>query len=275
MKSTKAILKEYGYRPKKSLGQHFLIDENILQKIVRLAGVSKQDFVLEIGAGIGNLTNYLVKEAGKVIAVEKSKELAKILKKELFQENLEVIEEDILKIELKRFEELEKKLKVVANLPYHISTPVIFKLLESKGIFSALYLMLQKEVAKRIVAKPKTKDYGILSIIARLHSEPSILFYIDRSAFLPKPKVDSALVRFLILESPRFQISDYNSFKKVVKAGFSKRRKTIKNALVQSIFEFDTKQVEKLLEQAGISPEARAEEIDLEGWVSLAERIRG
>lgn len=275
MKSTSRVLREYGYQPKKSLGQHFLIDENILKKMVQVASLSREDYVLEIGAGLGNLTKYLVEKAGKVIAVEKSKELVKILKNEVPYKNLEIIEGDILRMELHLLQQAGKRLKVVSNLPYNIATEVIFRLLEAKGIFIELYLMLQKEVAERIVAKPKTRDYGILSIIAQLHSEPSILFCVERSSFLPKPKVDSALVRFMILENPRVQVPDYNNFKKMVKAGFSKRRKTIKNALLGSGWGLNSEEVERLLLQAGIGFSSRAEEIDLEGWAKLAERIGG
>jgi len=275
MKSTSRVLREYGYQPKKSLGQHFLIDENILKKMVQVASLSREDYVLEIGAGLGNLTKYLVEKAGKVIAVEKSKELVKILKNEVPYKNLEIIEGDILRMELHLLQQAGKRLKVVSNLPYNIATEVIFRLLEAKGIFIELYLMLQKEVAERIVAKPKTRDYGILSIIAQFHSEPSILFCVERSSFLPKPKVDSALVRFMILENPRVQVPDYNNFKKMVKAGFSKRRKTIKNALLGSGWGLNSEEVERLLLQAGIGFSSRAEEIDLEGWAKLAERIGG
>ena len=275
MKSTSRVLREYGYQPKKSLGQHFLIDENILKKMVQVASLSREDYVLEIGAGLGNLTKYLVEKAGKVIAVEKSKELVKILKNEVPYKNLEIIEGDILRMELHLLQQAGKRLKVVSNLPYNIATEVIFRLLEAKGIFIELYLMLQKEVAERIVAKPKTRDYGILSIIAQFHSEPSILFCVERSSFLPKPKVDSALVRFMILENPRVQVPDYNNFKKMVKAGFSKRRKTIKNALLGAGWGLNSEEVERLLLQAGIGFSSRAEEIDLEGWAKLAERIGG
>ncbi len=260
----------FGHRSKKSLGQNFLVDENLLQKIVSLAKVGPDDQVLEIGPGLGNLTKYLVKNARKVFAVELDSALAHQLKYKIWAQNLDVIEVDILEFNFNEIGVLDKKLKVISNLPYNISTQVIFKVLESPGFFSELYLMLQKEVAERVVAKPHSRDYGILSVIAQLHSEPEIILRIGPQAFRPRPKVDSALVKFKVLEQPRFAVSDYAHFKKVVKACFRQRRKMIINSLTGSSLALEKDKLEELLERAGISPRSRAEEIELERLVKLA-----
>jgi 16S rRNA (adenine1518-N6/adenine1519-N6)-dimethyltransferase len=233
MKPTRRIIREFGIRSRKSLGQNFLIDENILQKIVELADVRPDDYVLEIGPGPGSLTKYLVQKAKKVIAIEIEPEFARVLKSQIPDNKLEVIVSDVLKFNFNKIKMLDNKYKVISNLPYNISSQVIFKLLESYGIFQELYLMLQKEVAGRVVAKPFSRDYGILSIIAQVHSEPEILLEVGPEAFSPKPKVDSALVRFQISDRG-LQNLDYEFFKRVIKACFSHRRKTILNSLAGS-----------------------------------------
>ncbi len=269
MNRTKKVLFQYGYQARRSLGQHFLVDEGLLRKISELADLSKEDRVLEIGSGPGNLTKYLVERAGKVMAMEIEPELVKILKSQLQSEKLEVLEEDILRFDLKKLKG-EKKLKVVANLPYNISTEVIFRLLEAPGIFSELYLMLQKEVAERVVAKPGTKDYGILAVISQFHSEPEILLRLGPGAFHPRPRVDSALVKFKVFDLPRYELANYLDFKKLIRAMFGKRRKTLRNALSKSGLGLDKSQAEELLKKAGISPQARAEQIELERLVLLS-----
>jgi len=269
MNRTQKVLFQYGYQARRSLGQHFLVDEGILRRIAELADLSEEDEVLEIGSGPGNLTKYLLERAGKVMAMEIEPELVKILKSQLQSEKLEVLEEDILRFDLKKLKG-EKKLKVVANLPYNISTEVIFRLLETPGIFSELYLMLQKEVAERVVAKPGTKDYGILAVISQLHSEPEILLRLGPGAFHPRPRVDSALVKFKVLDLPGYELANYLDFKKLIRAMFGKRRKTLRNALSKSGLGLDKSQAEELLTQAGIDPEARAEQIELERLVRLS-----
>ena len=269
MNRTRKVLFQYGYQARRSLGQHFLVDEGLLRKISELADLSKEDWVLEIGSGPGNLTRYLLERAGKVMAMEIEPELVKILKSQLQSEKLEVLEEDILRFDLNQIKG-EKKLKVVANLPYNISTEVIFRLLEAPGIFSELYLMLQREVAERVVAKPGTKDYGILAVISQFHSEPEILLRLGPGAFHPRPRVDSALVKFKVFDLPRYELANYLDFKKLIRAMFGKRRKTLRNALSKSGLGLDKSQAEELLKKAGISPQARAEQIELERLVLLS-----
>jgi len=269
MKPTRRIIREFGIRSRKSLGQNFLIDENILQKIVELADVRPDDYVLEIGPGPGSLTKYLVQKAKKVIAIEIEPEFARVLKSQIPDNKLEVIVSDVLKFNFNKIKMLDNKYKVISNLPYNISSQVIFKLLESYGIFQELYLMLQKEVAGRVVAKPFSRDYGILSIIAQVHSEPEILLEVGPEAFSPKPKVDSALVRFQISDRG-LQNLDYEFFKRVIKACFSHRRKTILNSLAGSSLRLKKEVLVKLLTQAGINPQSRAEEIEISRLVKLA-----
>jgi len=259
-----------GIRPKKSLGQHFLVDERILQEIASLAFAGPDDFILEVGPGPGNLTKYLVQKARKVIAVELDSVLARDLPGRVPAENLQVLDANILRIDFNQIRPPNRKLKVVANLPYNISTQVIFKLLETPGVFSELYLMLQKEVAERVVAAPGGKDYGILSVVAQYHSDPEILMTIGPEAFKPRPKVDSALVKFRVLDQPRLPAKNYDDFKKVVRAAFSLRRKILKNSLARSGLGLSPPEVDQLLGRAGIDPQIRPERLSLQKFVELA-----
>ncbi len=270
MNDTEKILSRFGVQGKRSRGQNFLIDENILAQIAGLASIGPEDYLLEIGPGTGSLTKYLVKSARKVFAVEIERQLAEILRRTVPAENLEIIEADILRFDFNKLKIPDQKLKVVSNLPYNISTQVIFQLLETPGIFSELFLTLQKEVAERIVAHPRTRAYGILSVICQVHSEPEIILRIGPEAFRPRPKVHSALVRFKVLERNRFPILDYAVFKKVVKACFGQRRKMIINSLAGSGLNLEKENIAQLLDQAGIRKESRAEEIELERLVKLS-----
>jgi len=270
MRKDRNGISRFGIKSRKSLGQHFLINETVLRKIVDLAQLAAEDYVLEIGPGTGNLTKYLVRKARKVFAIELDKELAAVLKSLIPNENLEIIQADVLKYNIIKIKPKEAKLKVISNLPYNISTQVIFKMLESGGIFSELYLMLQKEVAERIVAEPGIKDYGILAVVAGLFSQPEMLLTLGPEVFKPRPKVESALVKFKILDEPRFPVADYNLFKKMVRACFAMRRKMIRNSLRKSRLGLALGRLDELLAQAGIAPTARPETISLEKLVKLA-----
>jgi len=270
MRQTRKAIAQFGFREKKSLGQHFLVDENVLAQIVELAGVGKGDIVLEIGPGPGSLTKYLVNKAQKVLALELDEKLASVLRHEVRAENLEVIVSDILKININDLKEYGQKLKVVSNLPYNISTEVIFRLLETPGLFSELYLMLQKEVAERLVARPVGKDRGLLSVICQYHSDPEIVMRLGPEVFKPRPKVDSALVKFRILENPKLEAADYHTFKKVVRAAFAMRRKMVRNSLAKSGLGLEPEKVEELLASADILSTSRAEELELENLVKLS-----
>jgi len=275
MSSVRQELKEYGLLLKKRLGQHFLVDPNILNKVVRAAEVGKEDVVLEVGPGLGQMTVALARHAKKVIAIEIDTRLVAILKQKVENyPNVEVINSDILKVDFKRlFSEEGFPIKVVANLPYQISTPLLFRFIESREIFSILILLLQREVAERMVASPGRKEYGPLSIFIQAFSDVSIRFVIKPSAFFPAPKVESALVQMGWREKPMIETHDEEWFKRVVKACFSYRRKTLSNALKHSGLSVPDS-VESRMEDIGIDPRRRPETLTIEEFGSLAEALK-
>ncbi len=271
MASIKQELREYGLFPKKRLGQHFLVDRNILNKIVRAAQVEKEDVILEVGPGLGEMTLALAHQAKKVIGIEIDERLVAILRQKVKDRpNVKVIKSDVLKIDFKRhFREETRPIKVVANLPYQISTPLLFRFIESKEIFSDLFLMLQKEVAERMVASPGRKEYGPLSIFIQAFSNVSIQFIIKPSAFFPPPKVESGLVHMAWKEKPMIKTDDEEWFKRVVKACFSYRRKTLINALKHSELS-PLRSVESRMEEIGIDPRRRPETLTIDEFARLA-----
>jgi 16S rRNA (adenine1518-N6/adenine1519-N6)-dimethyltransferase len=274
MTSIKRELLEYGLFPRKRWGQHFLVDPNILKKVIRTAQVEKEDVVLEVGPGLGEMTLALARLAKHVIAVEIDPKLVEILKKKLADcPNVDVVKGDILTINFRKIDFLEgQKLKVVANLPYQISTPLLFHFIELKEFFSTLTLMLQKEVAERMVAPPGGKDYGPLSIFVQLFLDASIRFFIKPSAFFPPPKVESAVVHMVWKERPMIETNDEEWFKKVVKACFGYRRKTLVNALKHSELTLP-ESIELKMEAIGIDPRRRPETLTIQEFVSLAEAL--
>lgn len=256
-------------RPKKSLGQHFLIDKNIAKKIVELARVGPEDTVVEIGPGKGILTRYLLEIARKVIAIEIDNALYEALKRKLGSYiNLELVHQDALRFP---YEEIREKFKVVANLPYYISMPILFRLLEAREKIEAMTLTLQKEVAARIIAPPGGKVYGVLSISLQYYTEPRILRYIPPTAFYPRPKVNSALVFLRICEEPRIKVLDERFFFKVVKASFAQRRKTLRNALKGAPFIAGDTVLDQALKMTGIDPRRRAETLGIGEFGALAD----
>jgi 16S rRNA (adenine1518-N6/adenine1519-N6)-dimethyltransferase len=275
MTSIKKELSEYGLFPKKSLGQHFLVDSNILNKVIRTAQIGKEDVVLEVGPGSGEMTLALARLAKKVIAIEIDPKLVAILKRKVEDyPNVEVAKNDILKVDFKHFFKRERRpIKVVANLPYQISTPLLFRFVESKEAFSTFTLTLQKEVAERMVAFPGRKEYGPLSIFIQMFSDVSICFFIKRSAFFPRPKVDSAVVHMVWKEKPMVERQDEEWFRKVVKACFSYRRKTLMNALKHSDLSIP-EDVGARMEKIGIDPRRRPETLTIEEFASLAEALK-
>ncbi|MEA4816410.1 MAG: 16S rRNA (adenine(1518)-N(6)/adenine(1519)-N(6))-dimethyltransferase RsmA [Lachnospiraceae bacterium] len=231
---TRKIIEENGFYFKKSFGQNFLIDENIALKIAKAAELKDSDTVVEIGPGIGSLTQVLAENSGKVIAVEIDKKLMPILERNLSgYDNIEIINEDILKTDINKLidERGISSVKVVANLPYCITTPVIMSLLEKKSRISTITVMVQKEVAERINAKPGSRDYGALSVAVSYFAKSRIEFIIGPNCFMPKPKVDSAVISFEISGEPQILVKDQELFFKVVKCAFGQRRKTLINSL--------------------------------------------
>lgn len=272
-KYLKQIIEEHRFKFSKSLGQNFLIDGNIVKKIVRDAGITKDDYILEVGPGIGTLTEELSLRAKKVVAVEIDKNLLPILDITLKRyENIEIFHGDILDIDIKKLidERLEGgPVKVVANLPYYVTTPIIARFLEEDLNVESLTIMVQKEVAQRMVSKEGSKVYGSLSVFVNFYSEPEILLNVPKSVFMPSPKIDSAVIRLNMKE--KLPQVDKDQFFKVVKASFSKRRKTILNALSSYGFQLTKEEFKTALEKAGIDPKSRAEELNLEQFVSLSE----
>jgi 16S rRNA (adenine1518-N6/adenine1519-N6)-dimethyltransferase len=272
MASIRKELNEYGLTPRKRWGQHFLVDRNILSKIIRTAKLEKGDVVLEIGPGTGEMTLALAHQVKKVIAVEIDRKLVKILQEKTADfSNITVIEGDVLKISFEQlYRQGRQQLKVVANLPYQISTPLLFRFIESKHVFSTLTLMLQREVAERMIASPGGKDYGPLSIFTQSVSDLSIQFYIKPSAFFPPPKVESAVIHMVWKERPLVRLEEEGWFKKVVKGCFSYRRKRLVNALRNADLPLP-EELEKRIEKIGIDPQRRPETLTIREFVCLAD----
>ena len=272
-KYLKELVESHGFKFSKSLGQNFLIDGNIVKKIVRDAGITKDDYVLEVGPGVGTLTEELALNAKKVVAVEIDRSLLPILDITVLNryDNIDVVHGDILEIDIKTL--IEEKLgggpvKVVANLPYYVTTPIIARFLEEDLNVESLTIMVQKEVAQRMVSKQGSKVYGSLSVFVSFYSEPEILLTVPKSVFMPSPKIDSAVIRLNMKES--LPDVDKKQFFKVVRASFSKRRKTILNALSSYGFTIEKYEIKGALEAAGIDPGSRAEQLSLEEFVKIS-----
>ncbi len=240
-------------KPKKSLGQNFLVDKNIQEKIITVCRVTKKDIVLEIGSGRGEITGHLIRKAKKVIAVELDKNLCGILKSRFAScANFELLSNDILKLSLSKY----KHLKVIANIPYYISSPIITHLIKYRGSIKTIFLTIQKEVGLRLIAGPGSKDYSSFSCFIQYYTEPKIHFLIKNASFWPKPKVDSCFIELAIRAKPPVKISDEDMFFKVIRTAFNQRRKQLKNSL------------------AGLLPEnklsqARAEDLSLSDFARL------
>jgi 16S rRNA (adenine1518-N6/adenine1519-N6)-dimethyltransferase len=246
-----------------------------LDKVIKTAQVGKEDIVLEVGPGLGEMTLSLAREAKKVIAIEIDSKLVAILEKKTKDHpNVEVVKSDILKVNFDRFLKKEgQTIKVVANLPYQISTPLLFRFIESKDVFSTFTLMLQREVAERLAAPPGRKEYGSLSVLTQSFFELSIRFFIKPSAFFPPPKVESAVVQMAWRETPVVETNDEEWFRRVVKACFSYRRKTLANALKHSGLTLPDS-VESKIERIGIDVRRRPETLTTQEFASLARVLR-
>jgi len=263
------LLRQTGIRPKKRLGQHFLVDEAILNTILVAAELSSEDIVIEIGPGLGVLTAELARRAGKVIAVELDTKLASLLKRKLASvPNVNVINADILKVSPSQLLETKGDYKVVANLPYYITSPILRHFVEASPKPSLMVVMVQKEVGNAIVAGPG--EMSLLAVSLQVYSKPKIVSYVSSQSFYPPPKVDSAIVRFDLLPQPAVKVADINGFFQVVKCGFSSPRKQLHNSLAQGMGEKPA-EVALLLERAGIESQRRAETLSLEEWARLYE----
>ena len=275
---TKAVLDMFGFSFAKKYGQNFLIDGNIVSNIVKNAGITKEDTVLEIGPGIGTMTQVLCEQAKNVIAVEIDKRLIDVLTFTLRDyDNVTVINSDILKCNI---EELCKqyssngRLKVVANLPYYITTPIIMELLEknNNSVIESITVMIQKEVAERLGAEPGNKDYGAITLSINYYSDANIVMTVPASCFMPRPNVDSAVIRMDIYDKPPVATKDEVKMFKVIKAAFSQRRKTLVNS-VSSSSDIAKETILKSLNEMGLSESVRGETLSLEQFAELSDRI--
>lgn len=276
---TKEILKKYGFSFKKSLGQNFLIDTNILNNIVDCAELHADSGAIEIGPGIGALTEQLAKRCNKVVAFEIDQRLLPILKETLSPyPHVEIVHSDVLKADIKsviaeKFSS-NQELMVVANLPYYVTTPILMRLLEEKLPIRGIVVMIQKEVALRISAKPGTKEYGSLSIAAQYYAEAKTELIVPKTVFVPQPNVDSAVLKLKIRKEPPVQIKDENFFFDVVKASFAQRRKTIMNNLTNNLFTKQEKEgVERALNDAEIDPTRRGETLSIVEFAKLSDNL--
>lgn len=272
-KVLKDLLERHNFSFTKSLGQNFLIDQNIIDKIIREGNIQDEN-ILEIGSGIGTLTVSMAKLAKKVVVVEIDEKLKPILSETLFgMDNVEVIFSDILKTSLDKISRDSfngESYKVVANLPYYITTPILEYLLKSKSNISEIIVMMQKEVATRIVADVGTKEYGSISVFLKYFGESEILMNVPKTVFMPKPKVDSAVIRLKIRDN--IDIEEVESLEKVLRAGFGKRRKTILNSLSSGLNR-EKIEVLEILEKLGINENSRAENLSLEEFLALTEML--
>lgn len=277
---TKAILDKYGFSFKKSLGQNFLIDTNILKRIVDHAGLTEDTGAIEIGPGIGALTEQLARSSKKVVAFEIDQRLLPILKDTLAPySNTEVIHQDVLKADVgkvltEKFQDVNEVM-VVANLPYYVTTPIIMKLLEEKLPIKGIVVMLQKEVADRITASPGTKDYGSLSIAVQYYTKAETVMSVPRTVFVPQPNVDSAVIRLTVREKPLVEPRSEKFFFQLIKASFAQRRKTISNNLLNQLPNGKEKKdaILSALSEANIEPRRRGETLSIEEFALLSDTL--
>ena len=277
-KKTIEIIQKYQFAFQKKFGQNFLIDQHVLEKIIRAAEITKDDVVLEVGPGIGTMTQYLAESAGKVVAVEIDDQLIPILKETLAgYENVTIIHGDVLKLDLKSLAAeygKGKPLKVVANLPYYITTPIIMGLFESKIPLKNVTVMVQKEVADRMQAGPGTKDYGALSLAVQYYANPYLAANVPPNCFIPRPSVGSAVIRLTCHEAPPVSVSDEAFLFRVIRASFNQRRKTLVNGLNNSPeISVPKERILEALEAMGLPATVRGETLTLSEFARLAEML--
>ena len=278
--NTREIIDKYGFMFQKRFGQNFLIDGNVVEKIVREAGVTKDDFVLEIGPGIGTMTQLLCENAREVAAVEIDTNLIPILKETLAPyDNVTVINEDILKVDIPALAQEKnggRPIKVVANLPYYITTPIIMGLFESHVPIDSITIMVQREVADRMQVGPGTKDYGALSLAVQYYAKPEIVLNVPPTCFMPRPNVGSAVIRLKKHETCPVQVDDAEFMFRLIRASFNQRRKTLANGLSNSSeLTLSKEKIAEAIESLGVSPSIRGEALTLEQLRSLRIISRG
>lgn len=277
---TNQILKENHLFANKKLGQNFLINEEVIQEIVSKAEVNEKDLIIEIGPGLGNLTEPLLEKAGKVICIELDENMLPILNKR-FGENkkIQLIHQDVLKVNLKEIIVSQKEsnglenVKVVANLPYYITTPIIMKLLEEKLDIQSITVMVQKEVAQRLTAKPGDEYTGAITYTINYYTNSSIIINVPKENFMPSPKIDSAVIYMEVLKKPRIEIEDEELFFKIIKFAFMQKRKTLANALTSSKI-LQKEQIQQILKEMKIDEKVRGEKITIEQFAELTKMAK-
>ena len=277
-KNTIEVIQKYDFDFQKKFGQNFLIDERVLEKIISAAEVNKDDFVLEIGPGIGTMTQYLAENAREVMAVEIDKNLIPILSDTLSAyDNVSILNADILKVDIAKIVEEKnggKPVKVVANLPYYITTPIIMGLFESHVPIDSITVMVQKEVADRMQVGPGTKDYGALSLAVQYYAKPEIVANVPPKCFMPRPKVGSAVIKLTRYEKPPVEVHDERLMFRLIRASFNQRRKTLVNGIKNSgDFSLGKEEIEKIFEKCGLPLNIRGEALTLEQFAMLANCI--
>ena len=272
----KEILEKYQVRPRRSLGQNFLTDPNIARKIADSTDLTKKDTVIEIGPGLGALTEILTEKAGEIIAVEIDKTLFRFLTDNLApRKNLKIVCGDILKFGIKELTGSNRgKVKIVGNLPYSITTPVIVHLLNQRKRIDSILVTVQKEVAERLLAKPATKAYGAISCFVQFYTKPVVVGRIKATCFYPRPKVDSSILKLKVLERPVLEVDDENLFFEIIRASFEKRRKTILNALSRSsLWSLNKEELSRAFGRAKIDPRRRGETLSLNEFAKVYEAV--
>lgn len=277
--NTIAVLQKYNFNFQKKFGQNFLIDTRVLEKIIQAAGITKEDFVLEIGPGIGTMTQYLCENAREVAAVEIDRNLIPILADTLrAYQNVEVLNEDILKVDINRLAQEKNQgrpIKVVANLPYYITTPIIMGLFESHVPVDSITIMVQKEVAERMQAGPGTKDYGALSLAVQYYARPEVVANVPPNCFIPRPKVGSAVIRLIRHREKAVEVQDENLMFRLIRASFNQRRKTLVNGLNNAPeLNLEKQRIVNALAEMGLAPGIRGEALTLEQFAALSNLLR-
>lgn len=276
-RTIKYIMEKYGFRFSKSLGQNFIIDSNVLDRILEGSELSEEDYILEIGPGIGVMTQVLCESCAKVVSIEIDSALIPVLEETVGEfDNLKIIHNDVLKVDLKALFEAEfkeRRPKLIANLPYYVTTPIIMKFLEERIPVTDLIVMIQKEVADRMMARPSTKEYGALSVAVQYFTEPSIVTKVSKGSFMPMPNVDSSVIRLKVRENPPVVLSDEEIFFKTIKDAFGKRRKTLLNALSSGVLGLNKDQVRTVLAASGLEENLRGEALDINQFARLANEI--
>ena len=278
-KNTIEVLQKYQFHFAKKFGQNFLIDTHVLDKIVRAAEITPEDYVLEIGPGIGTLTQYLCESAKHVFAVEIDDNLIPILQDTLSAyDNVTVIHNDVLKLDINKLVEEKcegKRIKVVANLPYYITTPIIMGLFESHVPIASITIMVQKEVAERMQAEPGTKEYGALSLAVQYYAKPYLAANVPPNCFMPRPNVGSAVIRLDCLNRVPIEVSDEKLMFRLIRASFNQRRKTLQNGLANSPeLSFSKEEIKSALEAMELSPTIRGEKLSLAQFAALADELK-